>query len=175
MSGYRNEQAEAWIAVFEKACDLFPGFHVGKSGLEAVLDLLEQLAERSKPATCTVDKYLKEQQSTSLPESAEDRNGMPIADGVLYYFPNALAEISRISKFGNDQHNPGQDMHWSRGKSTDHANKIIRHLIDAGKTDAHGNRHSAFVAWRALALLQEELERDLNLPLPKNARYDSGS
>jgi hypothetical protein len=110
-----------------------------------------------------------EKEKTSLPEDAEDRNQYPMAEGLLYYFPNALAEISKISKFGNDQHNPGEPLHWARGKSTDHANKIVRHLIDAGKTDKYGNRHSAFVAWRALALLQEELERDLDLPLPRNA------
>jgi hypothetical protein len=109
------------------------------------------------------------ERGTSMPDDADERNGYPMAEGLLYYFPNALAEVSKISKFGNDQHNPGEPMHWARGKSTDHANKIIRHLIDAGKLDSHGNRHSAFAAWRALALLQEELERDLNLPLPKNA------
>lgn len=108
----------------------------------------------------------------SLPDDAETRNGYPMADGLLYYFPNALAEVSKISRIGNEQHNPGEDMHWSRGKSTDHANKIIRHLIDAGRTDDKGNRHSALVAWRALALLQEELEAAYDLPLPKNARYD---
>ncbi len=110
--------------------------------------------------------------TTALPDSADERNRYPMAEGLLYYFPNALAEVSKISQFGNDQHNPGQTMHWSRGKSTNHADKIIRHLIDAGKTDEHGNRHSAFVAWRALALLQEELEKDLLLPLPKNAWTD---
>jgi hypothetical protein len=51
-------------------------------------------------------------------------------------------------------------MRWARGKSTDHGNKIARHLVDIGKKDARGVRHSARLAWRALALLQEELERD---------------
>jgi hypothetical protein len=51
----------------------------------------------------------------------------PMADGCLDYFPNALAEVSRISYAGNQKHNPGEPMHWSRGKSTDHRNKIIRH------------------------------------------------
>jgi hypothetical protein len=61
-------------------------------------------------------------------------------------------------------------MHWARGKSTDHANKIVRHLIDAGKRDGQGVRHSARVAWRALAMLQEEIERDEGVPMPRNAR-----
>lgn len=106
----------------------------------------------------------------SLPDDAEARNGIPMADGLLYYFPNALAEVARVSYFGNMQHNPGQPMHWARGKSTDHENKILRHLVDAGKRDSKGIRHSAYLAWRALALLQEEIERDEGAPLPRNAR-----
>lgn len=106
----------------------------------------------------------------SLPDDADARNQYPMAEGLLYYFPNALAEVSAVSRIGNEQHNPGQPMHWARGKSTDHANKIIRHLIDAGKRDSKGVRHSAYLAWRALALLQEEVERDENVPLPKNAK-----
>jgi hypothetical protein len=106
----------------------------------------------------------------SLPDDPNKRNDYPMADGLLYYFPNALAEVARVSKIGNDQHNPGQPMHWARGKSTDHANKIIRHLLDAGTMDKDGTRHSAKVAWRALALLQEELEREEGAPLPRSAR-----
>lgn len=87
-----------------------------------------------------------------------DRKQTPIASGVLDYFPLALAEVARVSKAGNDQHNPGQPLHWARGKSADHADCIVRHLIDAGTVDTDGQLHSAKVAWRALALLQEELE-----------------
>jgi hypothetical protein len=93
-----------------------------------------------------------------LPTDAEARNQFPMADGLLDYFPLALAEISRVSKIGNDQHNPGQPMHWSRNKSKDHANKILKHLVDRGLVDVDGVRHSAKCAWRALAQLQEELE-----------------
>jgi hypothetical protein len=93
-----------------------------------------------------------------------------MADGLLYYFPAALAEVARVSKVGNDQHNPGEPMHHARGKSTDHANKIMRHLVEAGTVDTDGTRHTAKLAWRALALLQEELEREEGAPLPRNAR-----
>jgi hypothetical protein len=93
-----------------------------------------------------------------------------MADGLLYYFPAALAEVARVSKIGNDQHNPGEPMHHARGKSTDHANKIMRHLVEAGTVDTDGTRHTAKLAWRALALLQEELEREEGAPLPRNAR-----
>lgn len=91
-------------------------------------------------------------------------------DGLLAYFPAALAEVARCSKVGNDQHNPGEPLHWARGKSTDHANKILRHLTEAGTIDTDGVPHSAKVAWRALALLQEEEERLRGASLPPNAR-----
>lgn len=106
----------------------------------------------------------------SLPEDDELRAEFPMADGLLDYFPNALAEVAKISKLAGDKHHPGDPIHWERGKSTDHRNKIIRHLIDSGKKDQFGNRHSGGLAWRALALLQEEIERDEGAPVPRNAR-----
>ena len=108
--------------------------------------------------------------TVSLPDDAESRNRIPMADGLLYYFPNALAEVAKVSRIGNQQHNPGQPMHWDRSKSTDHENKILRHLVDAGRRDGSGVRHSAYLAWRALALLQEEIEREEGAPLPRNVR-----
>lgn len=94
----------------------------------------------------------------TLPTDPQERKGVPLVTGVLDYFPAALAEVARVSKAGNDQHNPGQPMHWARGKSTDHADCVARHLLDRGTFDKDGQRHTAKVAWRALALLQEELE-----------------
>lgn len=98
----------------------------------------------------------------SLPTDRAARKNLPIATGVLDYFPLALAEVAHTSKVGNDQHNPGQPLHWERGLSTDHADCILRHLIERGTFDTDGVRHSAKVAWRALALLQTELENDQN-------------
>lgn len=100
----------------------------------------------------------------ALPEDDALRLEYPMFDGLLAYFPNALAEVSRVSKVGNDQHNPGQPLHWARAKSTDHENKIMRHLVDVGRKDARGVRHSARLAWRALALLQTELEEQEGYP-----------
>ena len=37
---------------------------------------------------------------------------------------------------------------------------LSRHLIQAGTIDDDGMRHSAKVAWRALANLQKEIEND---------------
>ena len=93
-----------------------------------------------------------------LPTDAKARKNVPIARGVLDYFPKAIAAVAELSRIGNDQHNPGQPMHWSREKSTDNADCIVRHLIERGTVDTDGVRHSTKVAWRALALLQLELE-----------------
>jgi len=108
---------------------------------------------------------------TTLPTGSAARKDVPLVRGVVDYFPAALAEVARVSKAGNDKHNPGQDMHHARGKSTDHADCLLRHLVDRGKIDPEtGQRHSAQVAWRALALLQQELEDDGEAPMPRGAR-----
>lgn len=102
------------------------------------------------------------------------RKAQPIASGVLDYFPAALLEVSKVSKAGNDKHNPGQPLHHARGKSTDHADALLRHLIDRGDVDEEtGMRHSAEMAWRALALLQQELE-DEGAPLARGAVLPEG-
>lgn len=97
--------------------------------------------------------------AVGLGTEPEVRKNTPITTGVLDYFPLAIAEIARVSKAGNDQHNPGQPLHWAREKSTDHADCIVRHLLERGTIDTDGQRHTAKVAWRALALLQTELEQ----------------
>jgi hypothetical protein len=108
--------------------------------------------------------------SSPLPSGSDARKAVPLVTGVLDYFPAALAEVAKVSKAGNDKHNPGQPMHHARGKSTDHADSLLRHLVDRGGVDPDtGVRHSAEVAWRALALLQQELE-DAGAPLARGAR-----
>jgi hypothetical protein len=108
--------------------------------------------------------------SSPLPSGSDARKAVPLVTGVLDYFPAALAEVAKVSKAGNDKHNPGQPMHHARGKSTDHADSLLRHLVDRGGIDPDtGVRHSAEVAWRALALLQQELE-DAGAPLARGAR-----
>jgi len=89
---------------------------------------------------------------------AVDRKACPVYSGVLKYFPDAIREVAECSLKGNEQHHPGTPLHWDRSKSTDDADALARHLIDAGTLDTDGIRHSAKVAWRALALLQKEVE-----------------
>jgi hypothetical protein len=100
----------------------------------------------------------------ALPTDAKERKGVPITTGVLDYFPDAIAAVAEVSRIGNDQHNPGQPLHWAKEKSTDHADCISRHLLDRGTFDTDGVRHSAKVAWRALALLQTEIEQTQKIP-----------
>lgn len=94
----------------------------------------------------------------ALPTDAQERKNAPIYSGVLKYFPDAIAAVAQLSKIGNDQHNPGQPLHWAREKSADHHDCLIRHAMEAGTIDTDGVRHSAKAAWRAMAALQLELE-----------------
>jgi hypothetical protein len=106
-----------------------------------------------------------------LPTDSAVRKNIPLATGALDYFPAALAYVSMISKVCNAKHNPGEPLHHARGKSMDHADCIARHLVDRGTLDPDDNmRHSGKLAWRALALLQEELEREEGAPLARGAR-----
>jgi len=95
-----------------------------------------------------------------LSNNSDDRKNTPIFSGVLNYFPLALAAVAQLSKKGNDKHNPGQPLHWSRDKSTDHKDCIARHLIDAGTIDPDSEMlHDVGLAWRALANLETALEK----------------
>ena len=96
----------------------------------------------------------------SAPAEAAARKNIPLATGGFDYFPDALLAVAALSKIGNDQHNPGKPLHWDRSKSGDEANALARHLVQRGTIDTDGVRHSAKVAWRALALLQKEIEAD---------------
>ena len=99
-----------------------------------------------------------------MTEKAAHRKATPIYSGVLKYFPNALAEVARCSKAGNDQHHPDKPLHWDMSKSTDELDALTRHLIDhhINPIDDDGQLHLAKVAWRALAAL-ERYQRGENI------------
>ena len=98
--------------------------------------------------------------ATTLPEDPAERKKYPVASGVLNYFPDALVAVAHVSWRGNEQHSPGQPLHWARGKSADQDDTIIRHFLQRGTIDTDGLRHSAKLAWRALAALQIEIEKE---------------
>ena len=106
----------------------------------------------------------------SLETDSTLRKELPIYSGVFCYFPDALAEIARLSKIGNDKHNPGEPLHWARGKSQDELDCLCRHLAECGTLDADGLYHDVKVAWRALANLQKLLERVRGLPISPGSR-----
>lgn len=97
----------------------------------------------------------------TMPATTTERKETPIASGFLDYFPDAVLAVARLSYAANEQHNAGKPMHWARDKSTDEADALMRHFVQRGSIDEDGHRHSAKAAWRALALLQKEIEGSL--------------
>tara|TARA_R100001510_G_C7559730_1_gene140230 strand:+ start:290 stop:745 length:456 start_codon:yes stop_codon:yes gene_type:complete len=95
----------------------------------------------------------------------QERKQMPVFSGVLKYFPDAIREVAKTSWIGNQQHHPDKPLHWDRTKSGDELDALTRHLMEAGEIDTDLIRHSAKVAWRALANLQKELEENGEAPL----------
>lgn len=116
----------------------------------------------------------------TLPTDSAERKEYPIMSGCINYFPAALAGVAKTSKQGNDKHNPGQPLHHARGKSMDHGDCIVRHLIDTqdllssymkgpGVTQEQILAEVSQLAWRALALSQELHER-FGSPLAPGAK-----
>ena len=111
---------------------------------------------------------LPDERHKTLPPSSAERKAIPLYGGVLRYFPAALAGVAIVSKVGNDKHNPGERLHHSRHKSGDHAECILRHLIDMDELDGRdedGVPHVMYIAWRGLALAQAWLEKHDGKPL----------
>jgi hypothetical protein len=102
---------------------------------------------------------------------SKTRKETPIYSGVMAYFPDAIEGVARVSFKGNAKHNgPGTPLKWTRGKSNDHPDCIARHLATYEEVDPEdGELHVLHLAWRALALAQETIERrrsrnDVNQP-----------
>jgi hypothetical protein len=119
--------------------------------------------------------------ATTLPADSADRKRIPLFRGVKRYFPAALAAVAKVSQFGNEKHNPGEELHHARGKSMDHADCIERHLLDLDADygrgmgyDENGISQVSYIAWRALALCQEWLEQHEGAPLAPAATLSEG-
>jgi hypothetical protein len=119
----------------------------GNSGLNYEQDMLNGF---NKPTEEVVTK-------------AATRKATPVFSGVLKYFPNALKEVAKCSKAGNDQHHPDKPLHWDMDKSKDEYDALTRHLIDhtINPIDDDGVLHLTKVAWRALAGLERHLTNKL--------------
>ena len=105
----------------------------------------------------------KVSKSNTLREyTSAERKEMPVHTGAMLYFPDALAAISRVSKKGNDKHNPGEPLRWSRHKSTDQSDCVARHMLTPDAIDSDsGEQERAHAAWRILADLQLAEEKRL--------------
>lgn len=125
----------------------------------------------------------------TLPTDSADRKNFPLLSGCLRYFPAALAGVAKISKLGNDKHNPGQKMHHARAKSMDHGDCVLRHLVDTEDLLAAFDRQTPLdgypcpeqilteasqLAWRALAYSQQ-LHEMFGAPLAPGAIEEAKS
>lgn len=127
--------------------------HFGVSEAMKVLPEIRERNERRK------NEFLKSQLRDY---TSAERKDMPVHAGCLLYFPDAIAAVARLSKKGNDKHNPGEPLHWSRGKSNDHAECVARHSLTPDAIDPEMQEsHRVMTAWRALADLQLAEEKRL--------------
>ena len=128
----------------------------GNSGLNYEQDMLNGFNKSVKD----IEVEAEEVKPT---DKAAKRKATPVFSGVLKYFPNALKEVSKCSKAGNDQHHPDKPLHWDMDKSKDEYDALTRHLIDhtINPIDDDGVLHLTKVAWRALAGLERYLTNKL--------------
>lgn len=94
-----------------------------------------------------------------LPADDKLRKEVRAFQGFVKYFPDAIALVAVLSKIANEQHNPGQPMHWAKEKSKDELDSLMNHLMDIAckgelSQDADGVLDAIKVAWRGMANLQ---------------------
>ena len=88
---------------------------------------------------------------------------VPVWQGVIAYFSNALAAVGAISKFGAAKHNEGKmPTNWRAYECSVYADALARHIFEEGKGDLYdsdsGMLHAGHEAWNALARLEKLLE-----------------
>lgn len=99
----------------------------------------------------------------TLPTDYQERKDLPLYDFMFQYFPDAWLAVVQVAVAGNKQHNPGEPLHWARGKSMDQMNTAFRHIFDYGtgtSIDTDGCHHLAKAAWRLMAQLQLDIEAE---------------
>ncbi len=99
----------------------------------------------------------------SLPTDNAARKALPLWTYMTEYFPDAYVAEVAVAVAGNNQHQPGEPLHWAREKSTDQMNTAFRHMFDHGRgqvKDVDGCYHLAKAIWRLKAELQLTIERE---------------
>ena len=94
----------------------------------------------------------------SLPTERQARKDIPLYWGLVNYFRDALIGVAKLSQIGNEQHNPGEPLHWAREKGGDELDAQMRHIFELHGIDIDLVPHSVKNAWRALAVCQLDLE-----------------
>lgn len=106
-----------------------------------------------------------------LPDNHPDRKLSDPFNGCLAFFPDALAEVARISTTAGKKYNDGHTA-WYEEKGGDRHASLGRHAMDVAKmrgklgepgwADKHGEEAVAAyaaLAWDVLAPLQQLIER----------------
>src|SRR5690606_8470492 len=111
----------------------------------------------------------------SLPKDDATRKRIKPFAGFLSYFPDAIAAVAELSFIANEKHNPGEPMHWAKGKSTEQRESLMRHLLDEAAAgplsrdeyEAGGKRYAILsavsTAWRSMAQLQTLADQGHNI------------
>lgn len=119
----------------------------------------------------------------TLGNDSNARKDIQLVAAFLRYIPAAAVKFALHSKAGNEKHNKGEPVHHARGKSGDHEECILRHLVDLQDIEAFIERNGAMPDavkqlldeataefWRAGIFLQELCERYEGAPLAPGAR-----
>ena len=156
-SGLAKTNAKGWVCSLhyipqDLICETEARMAVGSGGLLGGIGgvLTQELTQPTNPK--------------GLPSTDAARKALPIWTGFVMYFPDVLAAVADVSKKGNDQHNPGESLHWAREKSTDQMNTAMRHMLDharGNRFDTDGSRHLAKAIWRLCAELQLDIEKGM--------------
>lgn len=103
--------------------------------------------------------------------NSAERKEYPVTTGCFDYFRDALFVVAHVSYRGNQKHNPGEPLHWARGKSADEEDAMGRHLLEREDIDPLTEEVvAANNAWRALAYLQKVLEKKYNIKPPRGCK-----
>jgi hypothetical protein len=82
-----------------------------------------------------------------------------------------MAAVAQLSFIANEQHSPGQEMHWAKDKSTDEMDALMRHMLDdvnpvVDDRDTDGVLHATKEAWRSMANLQRLADSGVDIFAP---------
>lgn len=113
------------------------------------------------------EERIEARRARAAVDAATIRKMQPVGTVGREYFPLADRARAAVAWVGNEKHNPGEPLHWARGKSDDHLDAMIRHATESEDWDTVALPdgrvfqilHAAEAAWRASALAQIVAEK----------------